>query len=369
MGASKSFEPVERLQLLENGEEQPTRALLVRMAKQYRRPLVAFYLSEIPKKGVHAQDFRTLPEGYARADHAYTDVLIRRVGASQSLLRAALEDEDEADELAFIGSRSLSDGVQDVATSIREKLPLTLDALRAARNAADAFSKLRRAVESIGVYVILAGNLGSYHTTIEVRVLRGFALCDPVAPLVVVNTNDTRAAWSFTLLHELAHLWLGQSGICNGATDSAVEQYCDMVAAELMLPRRELRNCELNEIDRDEDIVNTITTFAEEQTISRSMVANALYRRQQIRPDAWRRLSNRFRDAWSDGRSKQRANGSGGPGYYTVCRFRVGDALIKDVQRMMSTGALTATKAGTILGIKAVQVNNLLRVAGASRAS
>ena len=370
LGATKSMTPVERLRQLESGETEPTRALLVKMAKQYKRPLVAFYLSDIPKRSDRGNDFRTLPVGYARTDDAYLDVLIRRIGARQSLLRAALEDEDEADKLPFVGSKSMSDGVQDVVASIRQTIPITLEEFRRKRNAREAFKKLRRAVESIGVFVILAGNLGSHHTTIDVRTFRGFALSDPVAPFVVINSQDARVAWSFTLLHELVHLWLGETGISNNATDSKIEQFCNEVAGEFMLPTHELEDPRFVDIKDHEDFVDIITAFANERNISRSMVAYKLYRLQLIPHEIWKRLDIRFKDARSEERKEKRANESDqGPDYYKVRRSQVGDALINVVQRMMSAGAFTTTKAGTVLGVRAKNVQNLLGVANASRAA
>ena len=51
----------QRLEELELGKEQPSRPLLLRMAKEYRRPLLTFYLSNPPGRGDRGQDFRTLP--------------------------------------------------------------------------------------------------------------------------------------------------------------------------------------------------------------------------------------------------------------------------------------------------------------------
>lgn len=161
LGGTKAFAPAERLEQMESGDAAPTRALLVRMAKQYRRPLLTFYLSEVPEKGDRGNDYRTLPDGYDPADDAYLDALIRGIRARQSMLRAALEDEEEAEQLPFIGSMTMNDSIQALVASIWESLPMTLDEFRAAPTADDAFKTLRTAVESIGIYVVLAGNLAA----------------------------------------------------------------------------------------------------------------------------------------------------------------------------------------------------------------
>lgn len=360
---TKAHTAEERLALLEDGNAAPTRALLVRMAKQYRRPLLTFYLSDVPKKGDRGSDFRALPDGHDPSDNAFLDALIRSVRARQGLLRAALEDEEEAEPLKFVGSMTIDDGIPALVAAIQDTLPITLDEYRAASSADDAFKLLRRAVESVGVYVVLAGNLGSHHTAIDIRYFRGFALADSIAPFVIMNDQDARTAWSFTLLHELTHLWLGQTGVSGSDSEMAIERFCNDVAGEFLLPGAELLTLALPSTDDEPHLADVITEIANERNISRSMVAYKLYRTDRIQHGTWRRLSASFREEWLAGREtrRERARGrDGGANYYTVRRHRIGDALISAVRRMMRTGILTTTKAGKVLGVKAKNVQSLV---------
>ena len=127
------------------------------------------------------------------------------------MVRAALEDEDEAEPLAFVGSRQMSDGRETVLRSLRTLIGVDTETYYGQPNADAAFGLLRRAAEDAGAFVVLQGNLGSHHTAMDTNIFRGFSLADEVAPFIVINDNDSRAAWSFTLLHELAHLLLGQT--------------------------------------------------------------------------------------------------------------------------------------------------------------
>ncbi|MFV2045541.1 MAG: helix-turn-helix domain-containing protein, partial [Anaerolineales bacterium] len=144
--------PVERLSDLELEAAEPTRAMLVKMAKQYRRPLLVFYLEEPPKKGDRGEDFRTLPEDYSVADNALLEVLARDVVARQDMVRALLEAEDEAEFLDFVGSAKISDGVDDVLASIRNTLKFNIQDFYEADDPIGAFALLRSVAEQAGVF-------------------------------------------------------------------------------------------------------------------------------------------------------------------------------------------------------------------------
>ncbi|NIA16023.1 MAG: ImmA/IrrE family metallo-endopeptidase [Nitrospiraceae bacterium] len=354
---------VDRLVALEAGADAPTRPMLVRMAKQYHRPLLAFYMSAPPQRGDRGQDFRTLPEGRAVADEALLDALIRDIQARQSMVRAVLEDEEEAVQLPFVASMEMGDGVAAVLASIRETLQVTQSDFRSQPDPLRAFNFLRAATEAIGVFVILKGNLGSHHTNIELQTFRGFALADPVAPFVIINDVDARAAWSFTLLHELAHLWLGQTGVSGSQAELAIEQFCNSVASEFLLPESELRDSPLSDRPGMDTLEREVSEFARARNLSSSMVAYRLYRAGTLSRAKWQRLETAFRDRWMEERRKQRERArdqDGGPSFYVVRGHRVGPGLINLVGRMMAAGAITTTKAGKVLGVRGKQVQTLL---------
>jgi transcriptional regulator with XRE-family HTH domain len=230
----------ERLETLERGQLDPTRRQLVLMSEKYHRPLLTFYLPQPPSPADRGRDFRTVFPDRPPGTEALLDALLRDVLARQGLVRAALEEAEEDQPLAYVGSARMQDGIDAIANSMREVLEVSLDEFRRQRSAADAFKALRGGAEAAGVFVLLVGNLGSYHTDVDAQVFRGFSLADPVAPFVVVNENDSRAAWSFTLLHELAHIWLGETGVSGYEGAAEIERFCDRVAARFLLHPAEL---------------------------------------------------------------------------------------------------------------------------------
>ena len=358
---------VHRLNALEAGEDIPTRPMLVTMAAKYRRPLLTFYLSAPPRRADRGQDFRTLPEGHTAADEALLDALIRDVRARQAMVRAVLEDEEEATPLSFVGSKEMTDGVPSLVSSIRDTLQISLSEFRSQSSSEEAFGVLRDRAESAGVFVLLMGNLGSYHTAIGLQTFRGFAVADPVAPFVVINDQDSISAWSFTLLHELTHVWLGQTGISAERGDLAIERFCNDVAGEFLLPANELRELSIVNTADMEAIERPITGFARDRNLSSSMVAYKLYRVRAIDQDTWRSLSTAFRNRWLEERRKYREKNrdqEGGPSFYVLRAHRLGKGLVDLVGRMMNGGALTTSKAGKVLGVKGKQVQALLDASG-----
>ena len=361
--AARGKSPTERLAALETGAQVPTRPLLLKIAKQYHRPLLTFYLPSPPHKGDRGTDFRTLPAALSVTENALLDALIREVSARQSMVRAVLEEEDEATPVSFVGSMQRADGVPALVSSMRHALHIDLTRLRAEISPEASFSLLREHAEALGVFVLLIGNLGSHRTAIGVETFRGFALADPVAPFVVVNDQDAKSAWSFSLLHEMAHLWLGQTGISSARADSGVEQFCNDVAGEFLLPSVELTSLQLGDPSQRDKLTERVNTFALDRNVSSSMVAYKLYRTGRIGRDTWQYLSDTFRQHWLDSRSaaREQARGrEGGPSYYVVRRHRVGAALMRVVGRLLASGALTTTKAGKILGVKPQGVQILL---------
>lgn len=352
----------ERLLAYESGREMPSRSVLTNMAKRYRRPLLTLYLSKPPRKDDIGVDFRTLPTEYSAADSAILDALIRDVLASQSLVRAALEDEDEAEPLPFINSRRISDGQQAVLETLHNLLKAPREDFYKQPDASAAFNLLRSVAENAGVFALLKGNLSSFHTNISTEVFRGFTIADDVAPFVVINDNDARPAWSFTLLHELVHLILGQTGVGNTAFTRDEERFCNDVAGEFLLPDYEIAGLALNRTNNIDDITERISEFARTRNLSRAMVAYKGYRAGVLGQAVYQELANKFRRQWLDDRDttrRQQRQTDGGPDYYAVRRHRIGNKLVSLVARMTDTGALSTTKAAIVLDIKPTQVERL----------
>ncbi len=357
---SKEITAAEKLKSLEEGNNVPSRPTLVKMAKQYRRPLLTFYMSEPPRRGDRGQDFRTLPPDQSKSEEALLDALVRNIKARQGIIRSIIEDEEDATPITFVGCSNTTEGVDAIVSSIKEAIKLDLNEYIEKPSPSKAFSYLRNLVEEIGVFVLLIGNLGSHHTVIDVSTFRGLVLSDDFAPFIVINDQDSHAAWSFTLLHELAHLWLGQSGVSGINTERAIEQFCNDVAGEILLPAEQLGEFSASLNNDTDTIISLVTEFATNRNLSSSMVAYRLYRTHTIDKTTWQYLNRLYRKSWLDNRKAAKGNSKSGPSYYTVRKHRLGSTLIDFVGEMMAAGVVTTTKAGKILGVKPGNVYPLI---------
>jgi len=94
------------------------------------------------------------------------------------------------------------------------------------------------------------------------------------------------------------------------------------------------------------------------------MVTYKLHRMGIIDFQSWKLLSETFRRMWiaqrNERRIKARDQGSRGLTYYPVRRHRIGKALLELVSGMMRAGAITTSKAGKVLGVKAQNVQTLI---------
>ena len=141
----------------------------------------------------------------------------------------------------FVGSARPEDDVTEVAVRMRRLLRFDVAERRRIPTWTDASRRFLGQADALGVLVMVSGVVGSNsRRSLDPQEFRGFALADPTAPLIFINGKDTKAAQMFTLAHELAHLWLGSSGVSDAEAleigGPETERWCNRVAAELLVP-------------------------------------------------------------------------------------------------------------------------------------
>ena len=359
LNGARGVSGADRLAALEAGDGVPSTALLQRMSQQYHRPLLTFYMPKKPEPAELGQDFRTLPDE-GDPSNVLLATLLRDIKARQSLLRDTLEDDDDLTEVTLVGSVAGGNQPGPLAAALVDAINFNRAQFRACGSVEEAFGYLRGLVEAKGVFVLLAGDCGHWSTAIEVRVFRGFAIADRLAPFIVVNDQDAKTAWSFTLLHELAHLLLGKTGVSGGPPQAGIEQLCNDTAATVLLAPAEIANLPLAGGIAD---IAQIDGLADRARVSRSMIAYQLFRAGRITVGRWEVLRDQFLAEWKGSRERERERNraqDGGPNWYTVRRHRLGQALLAIARQGIADGSLTPTRAARMLGVKPMAVYPLL---------
>ncbi len=368
-GKSKA---VDKLRELENGDRPPTQRQLENMARIYCIPVAAFYLDSYPRESDIGEDFRTLPEQSSNTQaNRHLQALTSNIKARQSITRDLLEEED-TEPLAFVRSTSIAVDRQLVADEITQTIGFDLKQYRRRpSNPHECFKYLRDCIQSAGIFVLLLSDLGHPATnTIPVDVFRGFALVDDIAPYIVINRKDAKVAQSFTALHEVAHIWLGSSGISGKVNNrgSEIERFCNAVAARILLPREELKVFNSYRGLPANTLLGKVTDFARSRVISSSMVAYNLLLEQYIVQDTWRQMQRMLdaaraaqEQADADKRAQQKALGSTPLiDNNRIKRYSLGENLLNLAERSLATGDLTPTKASTLLGVNPRKIRSFL---------
>ena len=354
----------QRLRALEEGAEEPSISVLDKMSVRYRRPPIVFYLPSPPVGEELAARFRSAPRDLTPAEQGQLNAFVRDLRTRQDLLRDALEDSGDAEPVDWIGSLHEGAGPSAIASRIREILNFNLGAYRAERSAEAGFDLLRELAEAAGIFVLLQGDFGSSQSALSTKLFRGLSLADRVAPFVVINPSDATAARSFTLLHEMVHLVLGQSEFANPASEDHLEQLCNDVAGSLLLPECDVRELVALSQGRDIDsLADEIHELARRWRVSSSMVAYRAARSGYVVWEEFRALLATFETRWrkiETARRKAAAAANGGPSYYVVRRHRLGDALVRRTKQLWRAGELTTSRTGIVLGVRATNVHALL---------
>lgn len=236
IAAAKVSVTVDRLNEWEEGSSQPTIRQAQTLAKAYKRPFALFFLPDIPRDFQPLQDFRKSGSKKLTTSSIF---IIREIQQKQAWISEVYSDNNE-EKLSFVGRFSLKDDPQVVANDILN----TLKILPYEYKTDNPIKEWIDAAESNGIFVSRTSFIHS-RLKLDSDELQGFAISDPYAPFVFVNSEDWNAPQLFTLVHELAHIWIAESGISNEVDPDIkqiekfhpVELFCNEVAANVLMPK------------------------------------------------------------------------------------------------------------------------------------
>jgi Zn-dependent peptidase ImmA (M78 family) len=347
----KKFPKIERW---ESGAAAPTLKQLEKLAKATQVPIGYLFLPEPPAERMPIPDFR-------RSDHPMRSrpspnllemiyICQQRQDWYRDFAKSVGEEPPD-----FIGSANISESIESVALRMQQKLNFDLDSRRSCPTWTEALRQFITQADAAGVLVMCSGVVkNNNRRPLDPAEFRGFAMVDDMAPLVFINGADTKAAQIFTLAHELAHLWLGQSALSDADLSAIpankIEKWCNCVAAELLVPMRVLRS----ELRTDIKLGVELSRLARLFKVSTLVILRRIY-------DAGALSKSAFEESYGSELRRLRAlpKGQGGDFYLTQAA-RVSRRFAKSLVMSTQEGQTLYRDAFRLLGISKTETFNEL---------
>lgn len=330
------------------GEAQPTLRQLEDFARRTHTAIGYFFLPHPPNLPLPIPDFRTLRDEAMGEPSSNLLDTIYLCQQRQDWFR------DHArlhgfPVLPFVGSASIQEAPEAVAQRMREALALSTDARQRLSTWTEALRQLIAKAEEAGVMVMVTSVVGSNsHRKLDVGEFRGFALADDLAPLVFLNGADSKSAQMFTLAHELAHLWLGASGVSDAETgrvpEQTIERWCNQVAAELLMPMQALRVAYQPDTPIPQEIQRLARLFKVSTLVALRRLFDAGFINQAV-------LWQHYREELERLRSLER-NQSGGGDFYNSLGARTSKRFARAIVSSTLEGLTSFPDAFRMLGVR-----------------
>jgi Zn-dependent peptidase ImmA (M78 family)/transcriptional regulator with XRE-family HTH domain len=321
--------------------------LVEKLAEKTRTAFGFLFLQEPPHASLPIADFRRIDDNHPSVPSDDLLDVIYSAQLKQNWFRDYLVS-TSAKPLPFVGKSSIKTPTKEVAADIRSTLNIGSALCAMMTTWEDAWSMTIEATEEAGILVLCAGYAGGFtQRTLSVNEFRGFALSDKYAPLIFVNGADAPAARLFTLAHEIAHIWIGETGISNlertYAAGNTVETYCNSVAAEVLLPLDELRSV----WSGGKNDIGEVERLSHKYKISRLVVARRAH-------DAGYFTAEKYSDYYRllIAQAKAKKEASGGGKWYINEKYQNSRKFSVTIIQEALAGRATQRDAMQLLGIK-----------------
>ena len=346
----------------ESGLEQPTLKQAEKFAGTVHVPFEYLLFPEPPEEEIPIKDFRTFSGCPIERPSPNLLDTIYICQERQNWYRdfALLNHEPNLD---FVNTVTVEAHPKHVAADMQRILNFDMESRQQCNSWTDALRMFIQKVDEAGILVMVSGIVKSNsRRALDPNEFRGFALNDPIAPLIFVNGRDFKAAQMFTLAHELAHVWLGATGLSNlleipDSRHSIEEIWCSKVAAEFLVPLDKFRS----DLADDEPLPDTLSRLASRYKVSKLVILRRLF-------DSDWLTRNHFEEAWEqESKSYHRhaqTNGTGGD-FYRTTLSRVGRRFASALVASTLEGQTLYRDAFWMLGInKSKALNRLGQEAG-----
>lgn len=323
--------------------KKPTVKQLESFAHKVHIPFGYLFLSEPPKESIPFPFFRTGNQKTAKVSLNVFDT-IQILQKRQDWITEYLQDNEHA-PLSYVGRFNEFASAKEVVEDIRNTLELQPNWACNFVNWEETLAFITSKIEGIGVFINFNGIVeNNTHRPISVEECRGFVLVNQYAPFMFINAADAKAAQLFTIVHELAHVWLGESaGFDNQnlmPADDPLEKLCDAVAAEFLVPANSLFEFwqEKPSIDYARRFFKVSPIVVGRRAMDLGLISKGEF--------------FTFYKGYMDSFKQKKENQSGGGDFYATARKRVSVSFAAYVNQAVNQNKLLHRDAYKITGLK-----------------
>ena len=353
IAVSKIAVSIEKLQEWENGDSYPTIRQAQTLAKAYKRPFALFFLPDIPSDFQPLQDFR---KKGAKELSTSSIFIIREIQQKQAWISETNEENGE-DKVSIVGRYSINDSPALVAKDMLETLSINPLSYTTNNPILEWIDK----VESKGVFISRTSFIHS-RLKLDSNELQGFAIADEYAPFVFINSDDWNAPQLFTMVHELAHIWIAETGISNDVEPTIknvrdynpIELFCNEVAANALMPSDYVLNLESHVFDNSREVFKMAKNIG---VSSFALLVRALNLK-VITLNNYNRLKAQADQDYKDflireeEKNKKAKEKKGGPNYFLLQLNRNSRLFTQTLLDAFRGGIIEPTQASRLLNVK-----------------
>ena len=340
-----------------SGEKKPTFSKIEEVSRRTHIPFGYFFLSSPPEENVSLADFRTVGSEHTQNPSRNLIDTINSMQRVQDWM-ADYYQKNGYDPSPYVGCCSLNQGYEVIAKDMRSKLGLAKDWFASCRDSSESFRFLRKQISALGILVMRSGIVeNNTSRKLNLNEFRAFTLIDEYAPLIFINSNDTDNGRLFSMLHELAHVWLGENSLYNEpysgqAGISRLEQTCNAVAAEMLVPD-ELFTEQWHGLDLEK--------LSRYFRCSRSVILRKALENGFISREEFGRTLSVLQNEYNQWQKNKRAKSDNGGNFYKTLATRWDRTFISALDEMTRSGATQYPEAYRLTGTQSSSFSKLIR--------
>ncbi len=331
--------------------KKPTVKQLEDFSHRVHIPFGYLFLKEPPQENIPFPFFRTGSNSTNKVSLNVYDTILTLQRRQDWLIDYLVDN--GAEKLPFVGKYSASSSCTDIVIDIRNTLEINNDWASDFTTVEETLNFITQKIERVGIIVNFNGIVGNNtRRIIPVDECRGFVLVNEIVPFLFVNAGDAKSAQLFTIVHELAHVWLGESaGFDNQnlmPADDPIEKLCDQVAAEFLVPEQSfIRMWEGSK---------SIEKIAKYFKVSRIVIARRALDLNKISKSQFFEIYNGFIEEFH----RRKENQASGGDFYATARKRISVSFATYVNQAVKQDKLLYRDAYKITGLKGDTYQNFV---------